>query len=165
MNDLVCSQCGGSNAIPVLETDLSCLGSEKQVAGASAGFGGGTALALIGLKVVKKVAKNYFQSMAFCASCRALPEKIPNPFSATKVWTGIGFFVRLTIMGLPLTWVILLLTWLKLRGQIREFRNKPEAPVLASVLNALGTFVAAVLGHLAFLIVFAVVVIYLIYAL
>src|SRR6516164_1508621 len=116
-----CSQCGGSGATPISESDLASLGDSHQVVAVSNAYGGGP-LAVIGLRFAQHFAAQAVRGLEFCSFCRKNPEKIGNPFLFPKVCAGLGFLFGITLIGSPIAFFLHLASFISLRKRVRAYR-------------------------------------------
>jgi uncharacterized membrane protein YhaH (DUF805 family) len=160
-----CSECGGPGATPVTASDFARLADTHQidVAAASFGGGGGAVLAVIGLRVAQRVMSRSVAGLAFCGACRGKAGGKGPSFLFPKVCAGLGFFLGLTVIGLPAAIVPYVAGAVSLRRRLRDFRAKPGAGALTAAMDAVGSLTVAVLANVLVLLVFGGVFVYMLH--
>jgi hypothetical protein len=158
-----CSQCGGPGALPVRESDLAALGDVHQIITVSNAYGGGGAIAVVGLRVAQRFAMQSLRGLAFCSSCRNDTKKVGNPFLLPKVCAGLGFLFGLTLMGAPIAFLLYGASFISLRRRLRAYRQHPTASALRHALDAVGTLTIGFLSTVLLLAVMGGVIVYMVY--
>lgn len=135
--------------------DAAILADPKQARGGAARvahFPGASLVGYATASMLKAWAAARFRKFSFYVSCREAPPQNAPGAALVTAFSCCGFVGGLMLP--PLGWLFFVAGGWKLGRVMRDFRTRPDASRLGSLLRAYGTFVAALLCHALWLLVF-----------